>query len=99
MAALTVNQEPTMSDLKLSQPSAPYDLCLDLVNLYDDFVEFHDTCSFFCDAVATMLAARTEFEESTLEGVVDFSNYLKQNGASMKERFRQVQQRHCATKR
>jgi hypothetical protein len=75
---------------------APYSLHMDLVNLYDDFVEFHDTCSFFCDALSTMLTARTEFNQSTLEGIRDFSDYLAHKGAEMKERFRQVQRELAA---
>jgi hypothetical protein len=78
------NQPPHNQRLK------HYALQLELQNLHNDVVEFHDNCTFFCDSVLAMLTLKAELSDATLKGIGDFSNYLKENGEELKGKLRHV---------
>ena len=67
-------------------------LSADLLHLYEEFVEFQDSCAFFCDAMTAMLKSQSELGPSTLEGVADFSQHIKTNGGVLKAKLRGIQE-------
>jgi hypothetical protein len=68
-------------------------LLQDLLEYYDELADFHDSCAFFCDALAALLASSTEFERSTVEGVTSFSMHMKERASELKNAFRLIHER------
>ena len=60
---------------------------MDLVNVYDRFVELQDTYSFLCDAITALMETNSELDHSTLEGMRAFSDNTKQTASKLKDGF------------
>lgn len=68
-------------------------LAADLVNLYDRFVEFHDYCAFYCDAVACLAADTDGMDPDTVMGMQRQSQWLKHRVHRLKQDLKHVQER------
>lgn len=66
-----------------------------MVGFYDDFVEFHDSCSFLCDAVACMIEEQEQFDYSTTLGIKRYCYWIKDRVQALKEELSQLQE--CLT--
>ena len=65
----------------------------DLVQLFDQFVDFHDHCAFMCDAFACIAADEDGLDPSTVEGVRRYTEWLKRRAHGLKQDFRRIQER------
>ncbi len=65
----------------------------ELLHFYDEFVEFHDHCSFLCDAFVCLASEEDCLEASTVMGVSRYSQWLKRRARELKEELRQIQKR------
>lgn len=65
-------------------PKEPLEV--DLLTLYDDFVEFNDYCSFLCDAIPALFIeyAESEHDSHTVQG-------LKRHCGDLKERAERLE--------
>ena len=59
-------------------------LPLDLLALYDEFVELDACSAFFCDAVAAITSKEDLLDDSSAEGLRFFSQWLKEKSTSFK---------------
>jgi gamma-glutamylcysteine synthetase len=65
----------------------------ELLDLYDDFVEFHDHCSFLCDAIASMVAEDDRFDTCTAMGIKRFCHWVKDRGQNLKNELKCIQEK------
>lgn len=65
-------------------------LVMDLLALYDAFVEIQDTYAFLGDAITSLLQTHSELEYATLEGMRAFANEAKHSAGELKDRFKNV---------
>lgn len=57
-----------------------------LLEVYDDFVEFNACCAFFFDAVAAVEAGKAEaLDEASVEGLRIQAQWLKERSGKLKE--------------
>ena len=76
---------------KKEQPVIKQDaLNRELVLLYDEFTDFHDRCSFLCDAFACIVANHEYVDENTINGFDHYSNWLKQQLAVFKAKLKHI---------
>lgn len=82
----------------MPKPSpSPLDKCPwshGLVDFYDDFVEFHDHCSFLCDAIASMVGQDDQFDACTVMGIKRACFWVKDRGQDLKKELQQLQASH-----
>ena len=78
----------------MSQDAA---LTADLVQLFDEFVDFHDHCAFMCDAFACLAADEDGLDPSTVEGVRRYTEWLKHRAHALKQEFRRIQEESSRT--
>lgn len=60
---------------------------MDLVAVYDKFVELQDTYAFLCEAITALMENNSELDHSTLEGMRAFSEDTKQTASELKKDF------------
>lgn len=75
--------EPTLRERQRSR---------NLIMFYDDFVEFHCSCAFLCDAVTGMLQSNAEVDSETLEGIRAYSDQVKQAARDLKKKLDAIQE-------
>lgn len=56
----------------------------DLLQVYDDFVELCDHCSFMCEAFSCLAAQGSEVDRSTAMGMSYYSHWIKQTMQRLK---------------
>ena len=64
----------------------------DILQLYDEFTEFYDRCSFLCDAFASIVANHEYVDENTIHGFSRYSNWLKQQIGDFKTKLKHIQE-------
>ena len=64
----------------------------ELVSFYDDFVEFHDNCSFLCDAIAAMVGEEEYFDRSTYLGIKRYCYRIKDKVQELKQDLASIQE-------
>lgn len=80
-----------MTDLTRHNPvSNDSKLTMDLLTIYDEFVEMQDTYAFLCDAITSLLQTHSELDHTTLEGMRGFANEAKHSASELRERFKNV---------
>lgn len=84
-----------MSENRLDQPSHPYRLSQDLTHLYQEFVEYQEACSCFCESLRGLLGARPTLGPTTVLEVVRFLDHLQDNGTQLRTRFQAVHREYC----
>ena len=62
----------------------------DLLNFYDAFAEFHDNCSFLCDAFACLATEEDYLDTSTAMGASRFSHWIKYRVQDLKQDLKQI---------
>lgn len=77
------------------QDSADEDLPLsiELLNLYEEFVEHHSNCTFLFDAVTCMLNSNTEMDPVAVEGLSSLSWQMRRKAGELKEEFKRLHQK------
>jgi hypothetical protein len=73
----------------------PPTLCQDLVQLYDNFAEFTDYCSFLCDTVPGLFSEEFDLDDHTIQGVRRHFSWLKLRAEELKLDLDEIQQRVC----
>ena len=48
-----------------------------LSEFYDEFSEFHDYCAFLCDSFSCLASKSEPVENSTADGIVLFTDWMK----------------------
>jgi hypothetical protein len=58
---------------------------VDLLTIYDDFVEFNDYCSFLCDAIPALFVeyAESEHDSHTVQGLKRHCSDLKEKSEKL----------------
>ena len=59
-------------------------LYTDLLLFYDEFVEFHDYCSFMCEAFASLATEENYLDTSTAMGASRFCHWTKRRMQELK---------------
>ncbi|MEE8058276.1 MAG: hypothetical protein V3T17_10635, partial [Pseudomonadales bacterium] len=62
----------------------------DLLLFYDNFVEFHDYCSFMCDAFASLALGEDGLDTSTATGACRFCHWIKHPIQQLKEDLKRI---------
>ncbi len=62
----------------------------DLLVFYDNFVEFHDHCSFLCDAFASLATEDDYLDNSTAMGVSRYSHWVKHRAHELRQDLQQI---------
>jgi len=75
-----------MSKSKPTKPS----LEADLLHFYDNFVEFHDHCSFLCDAFSSLATEDDYMDNSTAMGASRYSHWVKHRAQELKQNLQQI---------
>ena len=76
-----------------SQKQQPKDsTTTNLINLYDEFTEFNDYCSFLCDAFACIISQEEVIDEDTIKGLSRCSSWMKQRVKEIKAELNEIQQ-------
>jgi hypothetical protein len=68
-------------------------LAVELVNFYDEFVDFHSNCFFLLDAVTSMLLNNKDFDRVTVEGLGSLSWQMKSKANQLKEEFQRIHEK------
>lgn len=68
-------------------------LSADLLNLYDEFVDFHNNCSFLLDATSTLFLSNTDIDRVSAEGLSSLSWQMKRKAGELKEAFKQLHEK------
>jgi hypothetical protein len=79
---------------EIYEPSTtPRWLATELLGYDDELSEFNDHCAFLCDAFAAIAARCDNLDESTIAGLSEHAQWLKQRTAASKARFQRIRQR------
>ena len=67
---------------------------VDLLTVYDDFVEFNDYCSFLCDAIPALFVeyAESEHDSHTVQGLKRYCSDLKERSEKLESRLNTLYQ-------
>lgn len=68
-------------------------LAVDLVNFYDEFLDFHSNCFFLLEAVTTMLLNNKDFDRTAAEGLSSLSSQMKTKAIQLKEEFQRINEK------
>ena len=61
-----------------------------LLTFYDDFVMFHNDCSFICDALSCLVAEEDGLDNSTITGAGRFCYIIKNRLQVLKEDLKKI---------
>ncbi len=65
----------------------------ELVNFYDQFVEFHQDCSFLCEVFSRLAGVEDQLDPSTVAGISRFSYSVKDQAQLLKLELKRIQER------
>lgn len=68
-------------------------LSVELLNLYEEFVELHSNCSFLFDAVSCMLKSNIDIDPVAAEGLSSLSWQMKRKAGELKEELKRLHQK------
>lgn len=68
---------------------------IDLLHFYDNYIEFHDHCSFLCDAFAGLTIESDCLDSSTTMGVSRYSHWVKRRAQELKQDLKQIHEKSC----
>lgn len=77
------NQSPELTEVDLL-------LSIELLDLYEEFVDLHCNCSFLFDAITCMLNSNTEMDPVAVEGLCSLSWQMRRKGDQVKEEFNRL---------
>lgn len=80
------NQSPEITEEELP-------LSVELLDLYDEFVDLHSNCAFLFDAVACMVKGNTEIDPVAIEGLSSLSWQARRKAEQLKEAFKHLHQK------
>ena len=74
------------------QDTAEYEtLSQEILALYDDFTQFHDQCSFLCDATASLATRHEALDGYSVQGLGQSTQWLKLNVREFQKRLAEIQ--------
>lgn len=79
-----------MTDAPEKPASDSKSLPNDLLDLYDEFTEFRDTCSFFCEAAISLLLRSSDLDRYALEGIASFSAQIKEKACELDDQLKRL---------
>lgn len=79
-----LDQKTTIDDSSLSD---------DLLQLYNEFVEFNDYNAFFCDACAGVVSNDDLLDTSTIHGIHRCSRWMKSHMEEFKARLKALERK------
>jgi hypothetical protein len=82
-----------MSDTEQKSATGASSVRQDILQLYDEFAEFNDRCSFLCDAFAGIVANPEYIDENTIHGFSRYSDWLKHKIVEFKARLKHIHER------
>ena len=65
----------------------------DLLHFYDSYIEFHDHCSFLCDAFAGLTIEEDFLDSSTAMGVSRYSHWVKRKAQELKQDLQKIHEK------
>ena len=65
----------------------------DLLHFYDEFVEFHDYCSFMCEAFSSLATEEDNLDTSTAMGASRFCHWIKRRMQELKEDLKKIHEK------
>lgn len=68
-------------------------LSIDLVNFYDELVDFQCHCSFLFDAVTSLMLSNSEIDRASIEGFSSLSWQARRRANNLKEEFKRIQEK------
>ncbi len=77
---------------KLKKPTKT-SLEIDLLHFYDDYIEFHDHCSFLCDAFVGLTIEDDCLDSSTAMGVSRYSHWVKRRALELKQDLKKIHEK------
>lgn len=63
-------------------------LSAELLDFYDEFVDFHNSCSFLLDAATTLFLSNTDIDRVSAEGLSSLAWQMKRKAGELKEAFK-----------
>jgi len=66
-------------------------LSQEILTLYDDFSEFHDQCSFLCDAFASITAQDETLDSYSAQGLGRSACWMKLRVREFRKRLHEIQ--------
>lgn len=82
-----------MSNHSPEDTDADLPLSIELLDLYEEFVEHHSNCSFLFDAVSRMLKSNTAVDPVAVDGLSSLSWQMKHKTGELKEEFQRLHQK------
>lgn len=74
--------------IKESSVGNPEGIQARLIALYDEMGEFHDQCSFLCDAFASIVRQQDVIDPETVRGVSIYSQSIKEQAGQIRSELK-----------
>ena len=68
-------------------------LSQEILALYDEFTQFHDQCSFLCDAFASLAAQIDAPDRFSAQGLGQYAEWMKLQIREYQNRLQKIQER------
>lgn len=68
-------------------------LVTDMVNFYDEFMDFNSHCAFILDATALFLRSDSDLDRVSVEGFSSLAWQLKRRANELKEEFQRIHEK------
>ena len=65
----------------------------DLLHFYDEFAEFHDYCSFMCEAFASLATEENFLDTGTAMGASRFCHWIKRRMQELKGDLKKIHEK------
>lgn len=67
-------------------------LTIKLLHYYDEFVEFHEDCTFLCEAFAALVANSANLDPCSIGGFERNAHWLKQRAGELRQKIKLIRE-------